>query len=190
MKIRLAAPVIALAMWTGLAHADAVSDALNAAQEAYAKGELGQTAAQVTTAARAVQALQQERLARALPQPTEGWTMTQGENGAGAMGLFGGAVGTIADATYSHDDGRSFTLTLTADSPVVASMAGILGNPQMMAMMGKVVKVGATEMLDQDGSLSALVANRVLVQAQGSSVEDMATILSAMDFDVLARFDQ
>lgn len=186
----LAATTIAVAFSAGTAQADAVTDALAAAQAAYASGQLGQTAAELTNATRAVQAIQQERLASTLPQGIEEWTMTMGENAVGDAGFFGGMVGIMADATYSHSDGRSFTVTLIADSPTVAGMAGILGNPQMMAMMGKVVRVGAIDLLDQDGSLSALVANRVLLQAQGADVADMSSIPATMDFAKLAQFDQ
>jgi hypothetical protein len=190
MNIFFATIANAVAFSAGSDQADVVTDALNAAQAAYASGQLGQTAAELTNATRAVQAIQQERLATTLPQPTEGWAMTLGESTVGASGFFGSMVGTMADATYSHSDGRSFTITLSADSPAVAGMAGILGSPQMMAMMGKVVKVGAIDMLDQDGSLSALVANRVLLQAQGADVADMSAILATMDFVKLAQFDQ
>lgn len=190
MQKFLASSAIALAFSAGVARADAVTDALAAAQAAYASGQLGQTAAELTKATRAVQALQQARLASMLPQSSGEWTVTLGENAMDAAGIFGGMVGTMADATYSHSDGRSFTITLTADSPTVASMAGILGNPQMMAMMENVVKVGAVDMLDQDGSLSALIANRVLLQAQGADVADMSAILGTMDFAKLAQFDQ
>lgn len=190
MKNFFAASAIAVIFSAATAQADAVTDALTAAQAAYAGGQLGQTAAELTNATRAVQAIQQERLASTLPQPSAGWTMTLGDSAVGAASLFGGIAGTLADATYTHSEGRSFTITLTADSPAVASMAGILGNPQMMAMMGKVVKVGAIDMLDQDGSLSALVGNRVLLQAQGADVADMSAILATMDFAKLAQFDQ
>jgi hypothetical protein len=190
MRTSFAATAIAVALSAATAQADAVTDALAAAQAAYANGQLGQTAAELTNATRAVQTIQQERLASTLPQPAEGWTMTPGESSVDAAGFLGGMVGIMADATYSHSDGRSFTISLMADSPTVASMAGILGNPQMMAMMGKVVKVGAIDMLDQDGSLSALVANRVLLQVQGADIADMSAILATMDFAKLGQFDQ
>ncbi|NEX46573.1 hypothetical protein [Pseudotabrizicola algicola] len=116
--------------------------------------------------------------------------MTRGESSVDAAGFLGGMIGIVADATYSHNDGRSFTITLTADSPAVAGMAGILGNPQMMAMMGKVVRVGTIDVLDQNGSLSALVASRVLLQAQGADAADMSAVLATMDFARLGQFDQ
>jgi hypothetical protein len=190
MRTALAATAIATALSAATVRADAVTDALAAAQAAYASGQLGQTAAELTKATRAVQTIQQERLASILPQPAEGWTMTPGESSVDAAGFFGGMIGIMADATYSHSDGRSFTLSLMADSPTVASMAGILGNPQMMAMMGKVEKAGSIDMLNQDGSLSALVANRVLLQAQGAEVTDMLATLATMDFAKLGQFDQ
>lgn len=190
MKNFFTVTAIAVAFSAGTAQADEVIDALAAAQAAYASGQLGQTAAELTNATRAVQALQQERLASTFPQPAEGWTMTLSESNVGEVTFFGGMTGTVAEATYAHSDGRSFNITLTADSPAVASMAGILGNPQMMAMMGKVVKVGALDMLDQSGSLSALVANRVLLQAEGADIADMSAVLATMDFAKLGQFDQ
>lgn len=190
MRQICAATAMALALMAGAAAADPVTDALTAAQEAYAAGQLAETAAALTNATRAVQAIQQARLAAALPPAPDGWTLTLSQDDAAAMAMFGGMVGTTVNATYSHDDGRYVTVTLTADSPLVASMAGMLGSPQMMAMMGPVVKVGAIDMLDQGGSLSALVANRVLVQAQGGAVADMAALLAPIDFDRLGQFDQ
>lgn len=169
-------------------HADEVSDALGAAQEAYAAGDLNTAAAQITTAARAVQALQGGKLAGFLPEAPEGWSR-EIDAGAGDGMAMMGMAGNMVQAHYTNAAGESFTLTLTADSPLVAQMAGILGNPQMMAMMGKTAKIGGQDMLDQDGALSALVGARVLVQAQGMAREAMQPVLEKMDFAGLARYD-
>ena len=53
-------------------------------------------------------------------------------------------------ARYTDPQGNSFSLTLTADSPLVAQMAGILGNPQMMAMMGVLGAVDFTRLAAYD----------------------------------------
>jgi hypothetical protein len=190
MKNIFLAASIALAFSAGAAKADAVIDAISAAQQAHTSGQLSQAATELSNAVRAIQAVHQQRLASILPQPSEGWTMALDESSSAAMGLFGGNVGIIVGANYSHSDGRSFKVDLMADSPMVASMAGMLGNPAMMAMMGTVVKVGTVDMVDDGSTLSTMIANRVLVQAQGASVEDMAATLSSMDFARLAQFDQ
>lgn len=87
-------------------------------------------------------------------------------NSADAV-AFVGMIGNMVEARYSDPSGSSFTLSLTADSPMVAQMGGMLGNPQMMETMGKVVKVAGHDMLEQDKSPSALIGGRVLVQASG-----------------------
>ncbi|WP_151719226.1 hypothetical protein [Gemmobacter serpentinus] len=170
------------------AQADEVTDALAAAQTAYAAGDLNGTAAQITTASKAILALQAAKLAGFLPEPPEGWTREVDASAAEGMALMGMA-GNSVQARYEDAQGKAFTLTLTADSPLVAQMAGILGNPQMMAMMGKVVKVAGQDMLEQDGSLSALVGSRVLVQAQGADSATMQGVLGAVDFTGLAHYD-
>jgi hypothetical protein len=177
-----------LAFSSPMAHADDVTDTLAAATTAYGAGDLNGTAAQITAAARAVLALQTERLAGYLPEAPTGWAREIDASAAEDMTLMG-MTGNMVQARYTDPQGNSFSLTLTADSPLVAQMAGILGNPQMMAMMGKVVKVAGQDMLEQDGSLSALVSGRVLVQAQGMQSDTMQGVLGAVDFTRLAAYD-
>lgn len=181
--------IIAAMSIAGFARADAVSDALDAAQTAYAAGKLSETAAALINASGAVKALQAERLAAFLPEPIAGWTREINTDAGAGMAMMGMA-GTTAEGRYSHDDGRSITMTLSADSPLVASMGGMLGSPQMMAMMGKVMKVGGLDMLVQDNALSALVGMRVLVQAQGDTPEAMAGLMASMNLAGLAQFDE
>lgn len=170
------------------AMADEVTDALAAAQTAYAAGDLNGAAAQITTASKAVLALQAAKLAGFLPEAPVGWTREVDASAAEGMALMGVAGNTV-QARYDDAQGNGFTLTLTADSPMVAQMAGILSNPQMMAVMGKVVKVAGQDMLEQDGALSAMVGGRVLVQAQGADSATMQGVLQTLDFAGLARYD-
>ncbi|OJY32308.1 MAG: hypothetical protein BGP11_02775 [Rhodobacterales bacterium 65-51] len=171
------------------AFADEVTDALDAAKAAYEAGDLNGTAAQVIAAGKAVQALQSKRLQALLPEAPSSWTREVDAEAANGMAMMGMA-GTLISARYSDADGNGFTLTLTADSPLVASMAGMLGNAQMMQMMGKVTKVGGQDMLEQGTDLSALVGNRVLVQAQGMEPAAMIPVLEQLDFAKLAMFDR
>lgn len=187
MRYLTLAALLALAAPT-CAAADEVTDALAAAQSAYAAGDLNDAAAQITAASKAVLALQAAKLTGFLPEAPEGWTREIDDSTAGGMALMG-IAGNTAQARYADAQGDGFTLTLTADSPLVAQMAGILGNPQMMAMMGKVVKIGGQDMLEQDGALSALVGGRVLVQAQGMDSATMRKVLERLDFARLPAYD-
>lgn len=171
----------------GPAHADEVSDALAAALAAYQSGDIATTSQQMVMAEQALGRIQADKLTAFLPQAPEGWTRTDSPDFAAAFGMAGG--GTGAEAQYTNADGsQSVTISYIADSPMVASMGAMLASPQMMAMMGKVVKVGDQALLSQDGSLSALVGNRVLFQGSGSEAEMMA-LVEAIDFAKLAAFD-
>lgn len=169
-------------------HADEVSDALQAAVDAYASGDLSQTSSALTMATQAIAAQQSALLAALLPAAPDGWTMTPTADFSQSFGILGGGAG--AEARYENaDQSVSFTISLIADNPMVASMGAMLGNAQMMAMMGKVVKVGDQAVLDSDNNLSTLVNARVLFQAQGAGTDVMLPLVQTMDFAKVGMFD-
>ncbi|MBI1170809.1 hypothetical protein GC209_05360 [bacterium] len=168
--------------------ADEVSDALQAAQTAYSAGDMGKASEQITMAVQAISAQQSARLTALLPPAPDGWTREDTADFTKSFGMIGGGSG--AEATYSSADGAtSFKLSFVADNPMVGSMGAMLGNAQMMAMMGKVVKVGNQALLSQDGSISALVNSRVLFQAQGGTEEQMLPLVQKIDFAKVGVFD-
>lgn len=170
-----------------LAFADAVSDALAAASAAYESGDMVETANQLTIARGELSKLQSAKMAALLPAAPDGWTREDGADMAEGMAMMGGGAG--AEAIYAKD-GTRVTLSVMADNPMVSSMLGIFGNSDMMAMMGKTVTINGTDFLDQDGSMMSVIDNRVMVQAQGGTVEEMTAILQGMDFAAVASFDK
>ncbi|MFA5522294.1 MAG: hypothetical protein WCY98_10230 [Castellaniella sp.] len=180
LALGLGAPVLA----------DEVSEALKAAQQAYEAGRLNDAAAQITTANKALLSIKKARLAAFLPDAPEGWTRTiKKDDSDDSAGLMGGLMGVGAKASYLGPDEQAFTINLMADSPMVVGMMGMLGNPQMMAMMGKVVTVNGQSMMVRDNSMSAMVGGRVLVQAEGGDEDIMKAALSGIDFATLAAYD-
>ena len=177
--------VIALGM---PAHADEVSDALQAALDAYASGNLAKVSETMTMATRALGKQQSAMLAALLPAAPSGWTMTPTEDFGQSFGIMGGGAG--AEGRYDNaDQSVSFTMSFVADNPMVASMGAMLGNVQMMSMMGKVVKVGDQPLLDADNNLSGLVNGRVLFQAQGAATDIMLPMAQTIDFAKVGAFD-
>jgi hypothetical protein len=69
---------------------------------------------------------------------------------------------------------------------MVGAMAGMLGNAAVMASMGRIERVNGESFLNANDELSALIGGRVLIQASGASVDDMAAHLEQIDFDALA----
>ncbi len=169
--------------------ADEVSDALKAASDAYAAGDMGKTSEQMTMAGQALGALQSAILANLLPAAPAGWTKTMTADFNKGFAIAGGGSG--AEARYENaDQSLSFTMSFIADNPMVGSMAAMLGNAQMMAMMGKVVKVGDQPLLQTDNNVSTLANARVLFQAQGAAVDVMMPLIQTIDFAKVGVFDK
>lgn len=170
------------------AAADDVSDALHAALDAYDAGNLAKTGESITLAMQGLGTQQSAMLAALLPAAPTGWTATPTTDFARGFGIMGG--GARAETRYDKADrSQSFTLSFIADNPMVASMGAMLGNAQMMAMMGKVVKVGDQPLLQTDNNLSTLVNNRVLFQAQGAVTDVMLPLAQTIDFAKVGTFD-
>jgi hypothetical protein len=173
----------------GAVQADAVSDALQGALDAYKANDLGKTSEQMTLATQALGAQQSGLLAALLPAAPTGWTRADTADFSKSFGIMGGGAG--AEATYtSADGGGTFKMSLIADNPMVSSMGVMLGNAQMMAMMGKVVKVGDQTLLSEDGSISTLINTRVLFQAEGGTEQQMLPLIQTMDFAKIGVFDK
>ncbi|MGV8988641.1 MAG: hypothetical protein ACOH2H_20450 [Cypionkella sp.] len=168
--------------------ADEVSDALQTALTAYQAGDLAKTSEEMTRAAQAIGAQQSAMLTALLPAAPDGWTREDTADFTKGFGMLGGGAG--AEATYTAADGATaFQLSFVADNPMVATMGAMLGNAQMMAMMGKVVKVGGQALLSQEGSISGLINARVLFQAQGGAEDQMLPLVQQIDFAKVGMFD-
>ncbi|NKX43324.1 hypothetical protein [Roseicyclus persicicus] len=186
--MRVLTPILAATLaLTAPAQADDITDALTAAIEAYEAGEIADALDELAYAQQLLQGLQAEGLTAYLPPAMDGWTReVSAEASAGAAFLGGGIM---AEATYTGP-GDSFTITLMADNPMVAQMGAMLGNRAMMAMMGEIVRVNRENFLNQDGDLTGLIGNRVLVQASGGDLDTMVAHLEQMEFGELERFGQ
>lgn len=181
MRSRRLVP-LALALTLALpVHADEVSEAIQRALDAYNAGDTATAAEELTYASQQLSTMKADSLAAYLPEPPEGWTREVNTDMSAGLQLMGGGVG--AEASYSGPD-TSFTLTLMADNPMVASMGAMLAS----GLAGKMIRVGPEKFTDQDGSLAAMIGNRVLVQAQGAPAEVMIPVLEKLDFAALEAF--
>lgn len=172
---------------SGPALADTVSDALDAASAAYAAGDLNKAAAGITTAGKEIAAMQSGMLLALFPPAPEGWTRSDNTDMAQGLSMMGGGSG--AEATYTDAEGLTITLSAYADNMMVQTFAGVLGNAQMMAMMGKTVEINGVTFLEQEGQTTmALLENRVLLQANGEAAKAQE-LIGQMDLAKLGKFD-
>ena len=182
---RFALTAAALAFAALPASADEVTDTLESALQAYQDGDIQYALEELTYAQQLMQAMKADSLTGFLPEAPDGWTREVDTEMNAGLAMMGG--GTGAEATYS-DGSTSFSLTILADSPMVMAMAGMLNNPTVMAAAGKMVRVGRQKYLDQDGEMSTLVNNRVLIQASGADADTMMPVLEAIDYRGLGDF--
>ena len=185
MRSVLYLPLVA-ALAVGTAQADEVTDTLQSAIESYEAGDVAYALEELAYAQQLMMAMKADGLAAFLPEAPDGWTREINTEMNAALAMMGG--GTGAEARYSNDS-QSFTITLTADSPMVGMFAGMFGNAAILAAGGaKTIRVGRERFIDQDGQLTGLIENRILVQATGAEVDVMLPLIESIDFRELGRF--
>lgn len=185
MKQFALATAATFALFTAPATADEVTDTLNSAIAAYEDGDIQYALEEIAFATQLLRAMKTDDLVTFLPEAPEGWTREVNTDMNAGLAAMGGGIG--AEAEYSGD-GQRFSITIMADNPMVSAMSGMFGNAAVMAAAGKMVRVGREKFIDQNGDLTGLIDNRVLVQAQGGDIDVMAELLETMDFRNLGRF--
>lgn len=166
-----------------VARADEFLETLDAARAAYEDGNIQDTLEELAYAQQLVREMKTEGLTAFLPEAPDGWAREVNTDMGAAMAMFGGGVG--AEATY-EGEGQRIKLTLMADNAMVQGFAGMLSGVGMI--MGKRERIGGEKFMNQDGELTGMVDNRVLVQASGAPVDVMKPLLEQIDFDALAGF--
>lgn len=182
--MRIPALVLA-ALLAAPVQADPIADTIRSALEAWEGGDRQFALDELIAAQQMIQSAKADDLSAFLPEAPEGWTREIRTDMNAGLAMMGGGIG--AEATYQGPD-ASFRITIMADNALVASMGAMLSNAQLMATMGKVVRVGRVRFLQQDNSLQALIANRVLVQAQDADPAVMLPVLETMDLAALEKF--
>ena len=167
------------------AAADEIAETMRRALAAYEAGDATAAAQDLAIATQMLQQQKAQALTGFLPPAPDGWTRSVDTEMNAGLAMTGG--GTGAAATYEGPEG-SFTLTITADSPMMMSFMGLFANPMILQSMGQVSRLGDQMVLQQDADLMTLVDNRILVQATGLPADTMRPVFEAVDFAALAAF--
>ena len=173
----------ALAMSVSTAQADDITEALESAMQAYEDGDTQYALEELEFAKQLLQAMKTDELVQFLPDAPDGWNREVNTEMNAGLAFMGGGSG--AEATYDGD-GQSITITMMADNPMVAGMAGMIGNAGLMG--AQIERVGRQKFMIMEGEISGLVDNRILIQASGGDVDDMLELLETMDFRALGKF--
>jgi len=164
--------------------ADEVTDTLSSALQAYEDGDIEYAIEELDYAKQLLQAMSAQALNTFLPEPPDGWTREIGESEMNAgLAMFGGGIGAEADYTNGQE---TVTVRIMAENPMVTMFGGMIANATMAGL--KLHRVGREKFVYDDGELTGLIDNRILVQADGASAEVMISILENMDFEGLEDF--
>lgn len=181
-------PLAAAALFIGFGlpvTADEISDTLQSALDAYDAGDSAYALEELDYARQLLLALKTDALAAFLPDAPEGWTREINTEMNAGLAMMGG--GTGAEATY-EGAGKSITLQLMADNPMVGALGGMIANAAMYG--ARVERVGREKFMVQDNEMTGLVANRILVKASGATPEEMSPLIERIDFRALRAFGQ
>jgi hypothetical protein len=159
---------------------------LQAAADAYATGDLRAASLALTEARKAIDLERGSKLMAAFPPAPDGWTLEVKDFGPD-MAAMGGGAGV--DASYTHSDGRYVNFNVMVDSPLVASMMGMFGSPELLAAMGEVVERPGATFAKQGNDLTGIIDGRMMVSVTSSGPDVAMPIVELMDFEALAQFD-
>lgn len=178
--------VLALALAVApAARADEIADAIAEAQKAYAAGDALAAKQALDVASQLLAQRNAEGLAKFLPPAPAGWTAGETETDAAAAAMFGG--GLIAKREYTKGD-TQVSVQIIAQSPMIAQMAGMFANAQMLGAMGKVFRhQGRTAVVTKDGAVQLLSgATFITIEGDASEAEKKA-FLSAIDLAAVEK---
>jgi hypothetical protein len=174
-----------LLVFAATTSADTVTDAIAAAQAAYAGENYKEASTQLQTALVGVNEMLIELLIAAMPAPPAGWTAEDPEGiDSSAMGL-GFFAGLVVERTYYPPSGSSIDFTIAANSPMLGTLRMFLSNP-MLAQMGGESGMTQTEVcgydaigqFEDEASLNILAGNATLISIDGGSPDDEGDIMT------------
>lgn len=155
--------------------ADDIVDAIDQARKAYQSGDLAGAKQSLDLASQLIGQKNAESFVALLPAPLPGWKAEKAQANAIGAAMLGGA--SAASRQYTNGKGDTVEVSITGDSAMIMQFAPMLSNPAMAGAMGKLVRIGNQRGIQsQDGDIMMLVANKYLVNVQGSA--DAAVKLS------------
>jgi hypothetical protein len=178
------------------AHADEITDQLDSAKQAYESGELRRAVETLNAAVAKIQEQITAALLKLFPPALEDWTADEAQAQSG--GLAAMITGTHLSRRYVRSDGAEVNLTLMADSPMMPMMTMAISMPFMMQAnpdLKSYTLKGERGMLEhstgsQDYKVTLMVGSRLLVQGEGSGLQDSAPLdayLQALDLDAIQQ---
>lgn len=154
---------------------DPIAEGIQAAQQAYQKGELLKAGGALQKALDALHGRLADAFAPLMPAPPAGWQAYDAQ--ADAMGIAGGGMTVMR----GYEKGQaSLNASIILDSEAVKAVSDILANPAALAAqpgMSKVNVAGGQALLrwdpqDKSGEVMLVVGDQLLLQVVGNAMEN------------------
>jgi hypothetical protein len=179
-------------VFSGLAFADDVTDAINEALQNYNDGKFSDAMTSLNYASQLIGQKKGGDLQSFLPQPLSGWEAEEASSQSVGAAMLGGGVS--AERHYNKGS-SSVRIQIVTDSPMIQSMMMMFGNPMLAGADGSkmekisgekaIVKYNAAE---KTGTITLVIANRYLVTLDGNdaAIEDLKAYAGKIDYKKLA----
>lgn len=177
---------------TGPSLADDVTDQIDEAVKAYEKEDFNTAITALDAASTLIRQKKAESVTKLLPDPLEGWQAEDASSNVAGAGMFGGGIS--ANRHYTSDK-RDIVISITSDSPMLQAMSMMFSNPMFMGQENKLVVIDGRKAIinSADNTLTAMVANKVLVKIDGSGEsgpDDLKEWFKVIDFKAIEAYAQ
>ena len=194
---KLVVGMVILALMSGAACADEITEQIDLAKELYQDGLYSDAVEELNYAVAQIQQLQMEQLKKAFPEPVDGWNADPVESSGAGMAFFGGGMGLSRDYANTSSNER-VQIQFLANSPLIQSIAMFVQNPALLGSQpgAKLIRMGRIKAVlkfseeDQRGELSFVVSGSTLVQVTGDNIADpeiLVTYAEAIRIDVITE---
>jgi hypothetical protein len=193
--ISLVAGIVLALAGGGQALADEVGEQIDLGKELYQEGDFRGAVEELQYAISQIQQKLNEEYMTLLPDPLEGWRADEAQAQTAGMAMMGGGT-QISRDYYAQEDNGQVNIQILANSPMLAAMSMMIGNPMMMQgeRDTKPYRKGRTKGMIKENAknieITLLVANRVLITVKGSRVdskEPVEAYLDAMDLRAVEK---
>jgi hypothetical protein len=192
--------LVVLALFAaGPAHADAVTQEIERARQAYAQGKFAEARQSLELAAQLVAEQKAKLLNGTMPPPFLGWSVdkaadadaTDSTTPTGAIRAGNSMLGGITTQRVYRKSAKACSLTVTGDSPLLSVVAQFLANPAIAQASGaRMQRLGTQRaIITQDNEVQVLSGNNYLVSVTGDcDLADKLAYAGAVDYARLATF--
>jgi hypothetical protein len=179
-------------VFSGIAFADDVTDAINEALQNYNDGKFSDAMTSLNYASQLIGQKKGGDLQSFLPQPLGGWEAEEASSQSMGAAMLGGGVS--AERQYNKGS-SSIRIQIVTDSPMIQSMMMMFGNPMLAgADGGKMEKISGEKAIvkynaaEKTGTITLVIANRFLVTLDGNdaALEDLKAYAGKIDYKKLA----